>query len=60
MRGVLHWGYYPELEQPWPSGAQMRREIAELKLKDLNAYEVEFAMRMIEGSARSMGILVEE
>jgi len=34
------------------------RDIAELKLKDLNAYDVENAMRMIEGSARSMGINV--
>ena len=36
------------------------REIAELKLKDLNAYDVENAMRMIEGSARSMGITVSD
>jgi large subunit ribosomal protein L11 len=35
------------------------REIAELKLKDLNAGSVEAAMRMIEGTARSMGIDVE-
>jgi large subunit ribosomal protein L11 len=34
------------------------RDIAELKLKDLNAYDVEHAMLMIEGSARSMGINV--
>jgi large subunit ribosomal protein L11 len=34
------------------------RDIAELKLKDLNAYDIENAMRMIEGSARSMGINV--
>jgi large subunit ribosomal protein L11 len=34
------------------------REIAELKLKDLNAYDVDAAMRMIEGTARSMGIEV--
>ena len=34
------------------------RDIAELKLKDLNAYDVENAMLMIEGSARSMGINV--
>jgi large subunit ribosomal protein L11 len=33
-------------------------DIAELKLKDLNAYDVENAMRMIEGSARSMGVTV--
>jgi len=32
------------------------REIAELKMEDLNANDVEAAMRMIEGTARSMGI----
>ena len=32
------------------------REIAELKMKDLNAASVEAAMRMVEGTARSMGI----
>lgn len=36
------------------------QEIAELKMKDLNAADVEAAMRMIEGTARSMGITVEE
>lgn len=35
------------------------RKIAEAKLADLNAPTVEAAMRMIEGSARSMGITVE-
>jgi large subunit ribosomal protein L11 len=39
---------------------QQVREIAELKLKDLNAYDVDSAMRMIEGTARSMGIQVTE
>jgi len=34
------------------------REIAEQKMQDLNAYDVESAMRMIEGTARSMGIQV--
>ncbi|MFQ5535159.1 MAG: 50S ribosomal protein L11 [Sphingomonadales bacterium] len=34
------------------------REIAETKMKDLNAYDLEGAMKMIEGSARSMGIEV--
>jgi len=34
------------------------REIAEQKLKDLNAYDVEHAMRMIEGTARSMGVAI--
>jgi len=32
------------------------REIAELKWKDLNAASVDAAMRMVEGTARSMGI----
>jgi len=36
------------------------REIAELKLKDLNAHAIEPAMRIIEGTARSMGIEVTE
>lgn len=35
------------------------QEIAELKMKDLNAADVEAAMRMVEGTARSMGITVE-
>jgi large subunit ribosomal protein L11 len=36
------------------------QEIAELKMKDLNAGSVEAAMSMIAGTARSMGITVEE
>jgi large subunit ribosomal protein L11 len=36
------------------------REIAELKMKDLNANDVEAAMRMIEGAARSMGVAVRD
>ena len=35
------------------------REIAETKMKDLNAHDIDAAMRMVEGSARSMGIKVE-
>ena len=34
------------------------KEIAEMKMKDLNANDVEGAMRMIEGTARSMGLEV--
>jgi large subunit ribosomal protein L11 len=36
------------------------REIAELKMKDLNAATVESAMKIIEGTAQSMGIAVAE
>lgn len=35
------------------------REIAEKKMKDLNCDSVESAMRMVEGSARSMGLQVQ-
>ncbi len=36
------------------------REIAETKMPDLNAADVEAAMRMVAGTARSMGVTVEE
>ncbi len=36
------------------------REIAELKMPDLNAGSIEAAMSMIEGAARSMGVTVTE
>ena len=36
------------------------REIAEKKIKDLNAVDIDAAMRMVEGSARSMGLEVVE
>jgi len=36
------------------------KQIAELKMKDLNAGSVETAMSMIAGTARSMGVIVEE
>jgi len=35
------------------------REIAETKMPDLNANDIEAAMRIIEGTARSMGLVVE-
>ena len=34
------------------------REIAEIKLPDLNAYDVEDAMKIVEGTARNMGIKI--
>jgi large subunit ribosomal protein L11 len=38
--------------------ADQVREIAELKMKDLNAVDIEGAIRQVEGTARSMGIEV--
>ncbi len=37
---------------------QQVREIAQLKMQDLNAVDIEGAMKQIEGSARSMGITI--
>ena len=36
------------------------KKIAEYKLPDLNAYDIDNAMKIIEGSARNMGITIEE
>ena len=36
------------------------REIAQLKMKDMNALDIEGAMRQIEGTARNMGIVVTD
>ena len=36
------------------------KEVAETKLPDLNAYDVEGAMKIVEGTARNMGIKIEE
>lgn len=50
----------PKLSKVGTLPSQKLRQIAELKLKDLNANTVEEAMRIIEGTARSMGIQVEQ
>ncbi|MGB7537915.1 MAG: 50S ribosomal protein L11 [Anaerolineales bacterium] len=39
---------------------QQVREIAEVKMKDMSATSIEGAMHMVEGTARNMGITVEE
>lgn len=49
----------PNKEKVGKVTSQQVREIAELKMPDLNAASVEAAVRMIEGTARSMGITVE-
>ena len=50
----------PNTEKVGQITRQQVQEIAEIKLKDLGAVSVESAMRMIEGTARSMGVTVEE
>ena len=49
----------PNKEKVGKVTKQQVREIAEIKMPDLNARDVKQAMRIIEGTARSMGITVE-
>lgn len=48
----------PGVENAGSISQSQIREIAELKIVDLNANDVEAAMKIIEGSARSMGVTV--
>jgi large subunit ribosomal protein L11 len=48
----------PKRERVAELGRDKIREIAEIKMPDLNAYDVEHAMRIVEGTARSCGITV--
>jgi large subunit ribosomal protein L11 len=56
--GVEKGSAKPNKEKVGKVTEQQVREIAQLKLKDLNALDVTAAMRMIEGTARSLGIEV--
>ena len=49
----------PHIEKVGTITKAQVKKIAEIKMKDLNAYNIEGAMRMIEGTARNMGVLVE-
>ena len=49
----------PNTEKVGTHKREKIKEIAQIKMKDLNANDIEHAMLMIEGSARSMGIEVE-
>jgi large subunit ribosomal protein L11 len=48
----------PNREKVGRVSREQLRTIAQAKQKDLNAYDVEHAMKMIEGTARSMGLEV--
>ena len=49
----------PRVEKVGTVPASKVREIAEQKMRDLNAADIEGAIRIVEGTARSMGIEVE-
>jgi len=56
--GVEKGSGVPDREKVGQVTRAQLREIAELKMKDLNAVDLEGAMRQIEGTARSMGIAI--
>ena len=58
--GIAKGSPIPNREYVGKVTLQQIREIAEKKMKDLNADSIEQAMKIIQGTARSMGITVEE
>jgi large subunit ribosomal protein L11 len=58
--GVEKGSAVPNREKVGTVTRKQVREIAELKMKDLNAIDLEGAMRQIEGTARNMGLTVVE
>jgi large subunit ribosomal protein L11 len=56
--GVEKGSSVPNREKVGAVSRQQVREIAELKMPDLNAHDIDHAMRIIEGTARSMGLTV--
>jgi large subunit ribosomal protein L11 len=58
--GVDKGSAVPNREKVGKVSRRQIREIAELKMKDLNAIDLEGAMRQIEGTARNMGLTIEE
>ena len=49
---------HPKMDRAGKISRDKIREIAELKMPDLNAFDIEGAMRIIEGTARSVGLTV--
>lgn len=57
--GIAKGSSNPSKENVGKVTREQVKEIAEIKKADLNAFNVEAAMKIVEGSARSMGIKVE-
>jgi len=58
--GVKSGSAIPNRDKTGSINRQQLREIAEIKMKDLNARDVDAAMNIIAGTARSMGITITE
>ena len=50
----------PQSEKVTTIPSSKVREIAEMKMRDLNSADIESAMRVVAGTARSMGILIDQ
>jgi large subunit ribosomal protein L11 len=50
----------PQSEKVGTIPSSKVREIAEMKMRDLNSADIESAMRVVAGTARSMGILIDQ
>ncbi len=57
--GIAKGSSNPSKESVGTVTRQQVEEIAKVKMEDLNAHDIEMAMRIIEGSAHSMGLKVE-
>lgn len=58
--GIERGSAVPNREKVGKVSRTQVREIAEIKMKDTNAIDIEGAMRQVEGTARNMGIVVED
>ncbi|WP_456397939.1 50S ribosomal protein L11 [Desulfurobacterium sp.] len=56
--GIEKGAHMPKKEKVGKITREQLRQIAETKLPDLNCYDIEAAMRIIEGTARNMGVEV--
>ncbi len=57
--GVEKGSGVPNKEKVGKVSKQKVREIAEIKMPDLNAHDIEAAMKIVQGTARNMGITIE-
>ena len=58
--GIRSGSSEPNREKVGTITASQMREIAEIKMKDLNAHDMDNAIKIIAGTARSMGITVKD
>ncbi|WP_457568638.1 50S ribosomal protein L11 [Desulfurobacterium sp.] len=56
--GIEKGAHMPKKEKVGKITREQLRQIAETKMPDLNCYDIEAAMRIIEGTARNMGVEV--